>query len=506
MKTINALIAPPGAGKTTWLIQHLSLNTHQHSILAFPTKLLSAEVQRRLTDINLTYNAIDSDNVEGSVTQCLEASLEQRTDKIIICTHESLRLIKADLLQGWNVYIDEIPSTWDCNTLTFTDVSYKAVIDGYVDTETSGNRSIKLKANCKQLIESLASKPDSTISQDARTVLKSLLDSRYIIEVDELDAKQNRTVRVVGYKDYIPVFEAADTATIMGAEIKQSLLGLILKGAGWSITSIEADLGFKGYGNKVIIHPFLQNKAYSKSIALMKAGRTCQTYQENCLLDAWLRKDVFRIIGNKKAILVAHTWCTPDLPNKHGGGNSNIERIKIDNRGINEYDDYSIAICLQHGNITPIESRSVPTLAEMLSINCTITTEDIKTAIKYERFYESTLQSVCRTALRSRERDDEIHLFVQDQDIAEFLSKMIQDCIIDNTYSEIVVCQDSPSKTNRENLKQIAITLWKDGHKDSYIADQLGKVPRTINGWLRPHKQLQAMQDAQRGNSDLRSL
>lgn len=494
MKTINALIAPPGAGKTTWLINHLSFNKHDYSILAFPTKLLSAEVQRKLTDINLTYNAIDSDNVVGSVTQCLEASLTHRLDKIIICTHESLRLIRADTLQGWNVFIDEIPTTWDCKTLTFTDVSYRAVIDSYVETESSDSSSIKLKANCKQLIESLASKPDSTISQDARTVLKSLLDSRYIIEADGLDAKQNRTLRVIGYKDYIPVFEAADAVTIMGAEIKQSLLGLILTGAGWSITSIEADLGFKGYGNKVIIHPFLQNIAYSKSVALMKAGRTCQTYHQDCLIDAWLRKDVFRIIGNKKAILVAHTWCTPELPNQHEGGNSNIERIKIDNRGINEYDDYSIAICLQHGNITPIESRSIPTLAEMLSINCTITTEDIRKAIKYERFYESTLQSVCRTALRSRERDDEILLFVQDQDIAEFLSKMIKDCIIDNTYSEVVVKQDSPSKSNRDNLKQIAIKLWQDGHKDSDIAAQLGRVTRTITNWLKPHKQLKAMQ------------
>jgi len=493
MKTINALIAPPGAGKTTWLINLLNSNRYDHSIVAFPTKLLSAEVQRKLTDINLTFNAIDSDNVEGSVTQCLEASLTHRLDKIIICTHESLRLIRADTLQGWNVFIDEIPTTWDCKTLTFTDVSYRAVIDNYVETENSDSSSIKLKANCKQLIESLASKPDSTISSDARTVLKSLLDSRCIIEVDKLDAKHNRTVRVVGYKDYIPVFEAAETTTIMGAEIERSLLGLILKGAGWSINSIEANLGFKGYGNKVIIHPFLQNRAYSKSIALMKAGRTCDTYQEDCLLDAWLRKDVFRIIGSKKAILVAHNWCTPDLPNQQGT-ESNIERIKIDNRGINEYDDYSIAICLQHGNITPIESRSIPTLAEMLSINCLVSTEDIRKAIKYERFYESTLQSVCRTALRSREHNDEILLFVQDKDIAEFLSKMIKDCVIDSTYSEVIVSQDSPSKSKRENLKQIAINLWQDGHKDSYIADQLGKVTKTITNWLKPHKQLKAIQ------------
>ena len=296
------------------------------------------------------------------------------------------------------------------------------------------------------------------------------------------------------HKDYIPAFEAAETATIMGAEIERSLLGLILKGAGWSITSIEANLGFRGYGNKVIIHPFLQTRAYSKSLALMKAGRTFDSYQEDCLLDAWLKKDVFRIIGNNKAILVAHKWCTPNLPQQEGEQSSNIEAIKIDNRGINEYDNYNIAICLQHGNLNPIESRSIPTLAEMISINCRITSEDIRKAIKYERFYESTLQSVCRTALRSREHNDEILLFVQDQDIANFLSNKIKDCIIDNTYSEVVTSQDTPSKSNRDTLKQIAINLWQEGHKDTYIAEKVGKVPRTINNWLRSHKQLKAIQ------------
>ncbi len=493
MKTINALIAPPGAGKTTWLINHLNANKNNHSIIAFPTKLLSAEVQRRLTDINLRYNAIDSNNVDGSVTQCLEASLLHRTDKIVICTHESLRLINADTLQGWHLYIDEIPTTWDCTTLTFTDVSYRAVIANYIETEDTHKSRVKAKTNSKQLIENLASKSDSTLSIDARTVLKSLLDRRYIIEVDELDTKHNRIVRIIGRKDYIPAFESAETTTIMGAEIKQSLLGVILKGAGWSITSIDANLGFEGYGNKVIIHPFLQNKSYSKSAALMKAGKTHDSYQEDCILDAWLKKDVFRIIGKNKAILVAHTWCTPTLPNQEEGP-SNIKQIKIDNRGINEYEDYNIAICLQHGNITPIESRSIPTLAELLSINSTITSEDVRKAIKYERFYESTLQSVCRTALRSREHNDKIYLFVQDQDIAVFLSKKIKDCIIDNTYSEVFTSQESPSKTERENQKQIAINLWQEGHNDTYIAERVGKVRRTINGWLRPHKQLKAIQ------------
>ncbi|WP_286920350.1 hypothetical protein, partial [Pseudomonas sp. UBA6699] len=69
MKIINTLIAPPGAGKTTWLINTLNENRRQRSVITFPTKLLSTEVQSRLKTLNLQFNAIDSDTVEGSVTE-----------------------------------------------------------------------------------------------------------------------------------------------------------------------------------------------------------------------------------------------------------------------------------------------------------------------------------------------------------------------------------------------------------------------------------------------------
>ncbi|HDS1709061.1 DEAD/DEAH box helicase family protein [Pseudomonas putida] len=490
MKIINTLIAPPGAGKTTWLINHLDHNKHHRCIIAFPTKLLSTEVQSKLRTLNLKFDAIDSDTVEGSVTQCLETNLLHQNDQIIICTHESLRLIRPSTLQGWHVYIDEIPTTWDCETLTFTEISYQAVIAQYIDDSEAGSKRIKVKPTCKQLIHELATKHDTTISKEARKLFKSLLDQRYVIEVDPLDVKKNRTVRVIGVKDYIPAFEAAESTTIMGAEIDKSLLGVILRGAGWSNTPINAELDFRGYQNRVIIHPFLENKSYSKKIALMRGGKEYNEYQEDCLLDAWLRKDVLRLIGSKKAILVAHAWCTLPLPES-----SNITPIKIDSRGVNEYDDYSIAVCLQHGNITPIENRSIPTLADLLSKNRTIDAKDIREAIKYERFYESTLQSVCRTALRSRDHGDEILLFVQDQSIAKFLLDKIQDCIIDNTYSEVVVTEKSSAKINRESLQQQAVMLWKSGHEEEFIASQVRKTTKTIRNWLKPHKQLKAIQE-----------
>jgi hypothetical protein len=496
MKVIHALIAPPGAGKTSWLIKRLTQLHDQFSVLAFPTKILASEVKRRLESINIEFNSINSDTVDGSVVQCLEDSLVNQIDRVIICTHESLRLINPDGLQGWHLYIDESPVTWDCNTCSFTNLSYRKVFDRIVDIVRVGDKDrVKAKESCKQLIEDLASGFDSTLSSDACKVLKALLDDRYIVEIDELDAKQNRTMRIIGVKHYIPAFEAAETTVIMGAEIQKTLLGVILKGAGWSIIPIEAILDFTGYGNEVIIHPFFQNKAYSKTAALMKGGKIHHVYEDDCLLDAWLKVDVFRIIGSRKAILVAHTWCQPELPIREGSEFSNISRIKIDNRGINDYDDYSIAICLQHGNITPIENRSTLTLAGLISIKNEIEVAEIKNAIKYERFYESTLQSVCRTALRSRSNNGTILLFVQDMDIANFLKERIGDCTIDCTYSELVVAPTSPAKTNREQLQKKAIELWGKGHNTMFIAAQIGKTDRTVRNWLKPYRQLEELSE-----------
>lgn len=492
MKTIHTLIAPPGAGKTSWLINQLTKLKDQHSLLAFPTKILSAEVQRRMKELNMDFNAIDTSTVEGSVVQCLEDSLLNLNHKTLICTHESLRLVKPERLHGWRLYVDEVPRTWDCSTYSFTDLSYRKAFDSITNVETTGDKNrLKAKDDCRTLIEELTNADDSTLTSDARSILKALLDCRYVVEVENLDIRLKRTVRVIGIKHYLPAFDVAEEAVIMGAEVEKTLLGVTLKGAGWSIHPVNANIDFSGYGNKVEIHPFFKNRPYSKSAALIKAGKAYADYQDNCLLDAWLKVDVFRIIGNRKAILVAHQWCRPELPVPQGQDDSNIKFIPIDNRGINEYSEYNIAICLQHGNITPMETRSLNTLAELLSTINTVTSNEIKDAVKHERFYESTLQSVCRTALRSRTSQSNILLFVQDIDIANFLAEKIGNCNINETLSEEFVAPESESKIKRESSKLRAINLWDQKHNVNYIANEIGKTERTIRDWLAPHRQLQ---------------
>lgn len=138
-----------------------------------------------------------------------------------------------------------------------------------------------------------------------------------------------------------------------------------------------------------------------------------------------------------------------------------------------------------------MERRSFYSLAELLSIESTVSSDEIKSAVKYERFYESTLQSVCRTALRSRTSQSKILLFVQDLDIANFLVEKIGNCTINEAHSEDYIAPESASKTNRESLMLKAVSLWEQKYSIESIAKEIGKTRRTVSSWLRSYRQLQ---------------
>lgn len=494
MKICNALIAPPGAGKSQWLINHIDQHRNEHSVLAFPTLLLSEEITKRLKGLGIPFNIIDSGNVEGSVTQVLEEALCNQNDNVIICTHAALLLIRRDLLCGWKLYVDEVPTTWNCSSPSFQEIQFQKVFDNSIITlepvEGKKHKVMKARQDKLALIETLSKGGEGNAHSDAATsVFEKLLDPRYVIEVDALENNLQRIVRIIGFHDYLSVFEAADEVTILCAELEKSLLGVALKGAGWITNPIDYDLKFSGYGNPVTIKPFLSDRRYSRTVALEKAGKPQLEYTQDCNADKWLMK-VFKDIGHHKAIMASHKWLKvePPLDSK---GFSNIYPIKIDSRGINDYSDHTIAICLQHGNINPIDGRSLPTLAHLLSTDDIVTEQDIKNAVQYERLYESTLQTVCRTALRDRSNQNPVTLYVQDMQVAEFLAEKLGNAVIDDSLAMNPYRAETNAKANRNERKAEALRMYSQGIAIKAIAQAISKSERTVRDWLKPYRQLE---------------
>lgn len=496
MKTCNALIAPPGAGKSQWLINHISQHRNEHSVLAFPTLLLSEEITKRLKELGIHFNIINSDTIEGAtVTQVLEEALCNQNDNVIICTHTALLLIRPDLLCGWKLYVDEVPSTWNCASPLFQEIQFQKVFDSSIVTlepvEGKKHKVMKARQDKLTLVEELSKGGEGSAHSDTATlVLEKLLDPGYIIEVDGLDQNINRTVRIIGVHNYLSVFEAADEVTVLCAELEQSLLGVIMKGSGWTITPVNYDLVFSGYDNPVVIKPFLSGRSYSRTVALEKAGQQQPEYTEGCNVDKWLKKKVFKDIGHHQAIMTAHQWLQVELPLDNKGG-SNILPIKIDNRGINDYSGYTYAICLQHGNISPVDGRSLPTLAQLLSNENVVSAQDIKDAVQHERLYESTLQTVCRTALRDRNNKEPITLYVQDEAVAHFLVEKLGNATIDNNLSTNPARAETEAKAGRNKLKAEALRMYRQGVAIKTIAQAIGKTERTVRDWLKPYRQLE---------------
>lgn len=495
MKTCNSLIAPPGAGKSQWLIKHISQHRNEHSVLAFPTLLLSEEITKRLEELGIRFNIINSDTIEGAtVTQVLEEALCNQNDNIIICTHTALLLIRPDLLCGWKLYVDEVPSIWNCASPSFQDIQFQKVFDNSIITlepvEGKKHKLMKARQDKLALIETLSKGGEGTAYSDTATsVLEKLLDPSYVVEVDKLDKNINRTVRIIGVHDYLSAFEAADEVTILCAELHKSLLGVSLKGKGWNVSIIDYDLGFTGYGNRVVIKPFLSGRSYSKSAALENTCKPQTEFTESCNIDKWLKK-VFEDIGYHQALMTSHKWLQVELPLDSKGG-SNILPIKIDNRGINDYSGYTYAICLQHGNISPVDVRSLSTLAQLLSGENLVTEQDIKNAVQYERLYESTLQTVCRTALRDRSNQNPITLYVQDEAVAQFLAEKLGNAIIDSNLSMNPLRVETEAKSKRNESKAEALRMYSKGVAIKAIAHAIGKNERTVRDWLKPYRQLE---------------
>ncbi|UXJ55057.1 helix-turn-helix domain-containing protein [Pseudomonas citronellolis] len=494
MKSCNALIAPPGAGKSQWLINHISQHRNENSLLAFPTLLLSEEITKRLTELDIPFNIINSDTIEGgTVTQVLEEALCNQNDNVIICTHTALLLIRPDLLCGWKLYIDEVPSAWDCASPSFQEIQFQKVFDPSIITlepvEGKKHKVMKARPDKLALIETLSKGGEGIAHSDTATlVFKKLLDSRYALEVDELDQNICRTVRIIGVHDYLSVFEAADEVTILCAELDKTLLGVSLRGAGWKTNPIDYDLKFSGYSNPVTIKPFLSGRNYSRSVALEKAGKPQPEYTEGCNIDKWLKK-VFKDIGHHKALMTAHKWLQVELP-LDSKGESKILSIKIDNRGINDYSSYTYAICLQHGNISPVDARSLSTLAHLLSVENLVTEQDIKNSVQYERLYESTLQTVCRTALRDRSNHNPVTLYVQDESVAQFLADKFDKAVIDYSLAKNPARVETEAKISRNAKKAEVVKLFEQGYTNKEISTKLSINLRTVQRWLKDFRQL----------------
>ncbi len=473
-KTIHIAEALPGAGKSAKFINALpDFLPSKKLIYAMPTNALIRELAQ---DIKIKAGIIPTvitSETSDHVVANLEKALASSASPLLMVTHESLRRVDARLLDGWDLVIDEVPSVSDCWSHQFDSISYLSSLERYLTV--GEDKKAMLKPEHVALVESMIkAKEGSALSSSALEVLKAMITPKCSVEVEKQSSKGKRLVRIVRYRDFLPAFNHANSVHILANNVRDTLLGVHAESQGWSFERSIFTPEFSGYGKRVELHPFLKGK-YSKTQSLMQRnGEALVKWSNNTQLASWL-DGVTAMIGDDESLAFMHDWVEYSFA-------ENVTKLPIDSRGINGYQDRSIAICLQHGNVSPDDALSFHSLSEMLGVPV----PSIRKAIEFERFYESTLQAVARTSLRDRDSTAPVVLFVQNIEMAKYLQSKLGRLASIN----IELCmtpwekEKSEKKKAKAMLQAEAISLFiEKGVDRKTIAETLGVTYKSILNW-----------------------
>ncbi|MBT2373157.1 helix-turn-helix domain-containing protein [Pseudomonas fluorescens] len=475
-KTIYVAEALPGSGKSTKFIEKLPLLLHTSRIVyAMPTNALIQELALTIkVRAGLSPLVVTSDTVDHVIAH-LEKVLAASTQPLVMITHEALRRVDPRLLEGWELVVDEIPSVSDCKGYQFDSISYLGSLGNYLDV--SPEKKATLKTENTALVENMIrSKDSSALSDSALDVLKAMLTPKCSVEVEAQSTKGKRLVRIVRYRDFLPAFSNANSVHILANNVKDTLLGVHATYQGWQFEPSIFTPDFDGYGKRVELHPFLTTK-YSKTQSMMQRnGKPADAWDEGVQLADWLRC-ITAMVGDEKGLAFAHQWMQYNF-------SDSITKLPIDSRGINGYQDRHIAICLQHGNVSCDDALSFHTLCEMLGVPVS----EVRKAIEFERFYESTLQAVARTSLRDRNSTEPVTLFVQSMDMAEYLKGKLGRLASINT--ELVMSpwekqESEKKKAKAQQQAEVISLLIEAGKSRQHIAKELGIPYPTVKRWTK---------------------
>ncbi|AWY43634.1 hypothetical protein DKY63_28415 [Pseudomonas putida] len=415
IKPIHTAIAAPGSGKTEALLSKLPSLTSsgKRLVLALPTLVLSDEIIQRASSKGITCRPIDHRDGE-LVVRSLEKALEEKVDNFIVCTQDSIRRIRPSLLHNWTLVLDELPKVVDYpdypvkpsempRILQFTverDGKLQ-IIDGLeeqVREQVSTNRADARGMDC------------STLGSSAAHIFRLLLSDVEVF-IDQPTSDGTRHIRAVEeYTDWWDIFSSAIESHVLAASIKNSEFEVFAQVHGFRFVDSEYTPEWQPVSNLVTICPVVpKDQKFSKKTMIAQ-------HEDKRLIDIVLATIMEHV--NSTPLLLANTWA-------RFSSTRGVVYIPKDCRGLNSYANATEVIVLFGGNPSPSERLGLVYLKEKYG-------RDFEEAFITNRLLEPTLQSVTRTAVRSRDNVKKTKLYVQDYRVVDYLlSTYFPDATVD---------------------------------------------------------------------------
>ncbi|WP_455808035.1 hypothetical protein [Pseudomonas koreensis] len=486
-KVIHTAVSAPGAGKTQALIAQIPslLSAGRSIVLALPTLGLTESFVSRLP-ASLPYRVINSTNCDHVGTE-LMAALKKKESLVIITTHQSIFAVRANLLRGWTLVVDELPPVVDFPAFPFEPSELAQL---FVNSMERDGR-LYIREGCAGAIEtslatfkavSAGAERTSMLSKEGARIFECLKDGHPVF-IDSEIPNGNRYVRSVVESNCWDTFAAAEEVHVLAASVVGTQFDDFAQVHGFTYVRSDFTPAFDGYTSIVTIYPVMpEGRNYSKSAMLMATQEGSaidqQKQGERLVIDEILREVLKQTSGTP--LLFSNSWAGFRwLPRR------TVHRCSIDSRGLNEYQGETDAILLFGGNPSPSDQLALEFLSEKYG-------REFHQGFMVTRLLEPSLQAVTRTAVRDRSNTKPIQLFVQDGRVAEYLvSSYMPNAVINWSAAEICPVGEDRRKTQDPRRVQV-YQLFAEGKKNAEIVRLTGVHRNTLPSWREDWKLGQA--------------
>ncbi|WP_448675613.1 hypothetical protein MOQ67_23410 [Pseudomonas sp. LY-1] len=477
-KVIYTAVSAPGAGKTQALINQIPslLSAGRSIVLALPTLNLTDSFISRLP-ADLSYRVINSTTCDHVGSE-LESALKKKESHLIITTHHSIFSIQSNLLFGWMLVIDELPTAVDFPAFPFE----PSELDQLLVNAMEHDGRLYIREGCSEAVEttlatfkavSAGAERTSMLSKEGARIYECLKDGHPVF-IDSPIPNGNRYVRAVIESSCWDTLAAAEEVHILAASVAGSQFDDFAQVHGFTYARSEFTPTFDGYTSAVTIYPVMpKGRNYSKSAVTETAHNSSTTDHqkqgENLVIDHILEVVLKRATGTP--LLFCNGWASFRwLPR------GAVHRCSIDSRGLNEYQGETDAILLFGGNPSPSDQLALEFLAAKYG-------RVFRQGFIVTRFLEPSLQAATRTALRDRSNTKPIQLFVQDGRVAEYLiSTYMPDAVIDWSLSEM--CPVSEDRRMTLDPRRVEVyKLFAQGKRNAEIVRLTGVHRNTLPSW-----------------------
>ncbi|UPG87075.1 helix-turn-helix domain-containing protein [Luteibacter aegosomatis] len=474
---VDVLSGNPGVGKTQTFIE--GIDPAKRYVYASPTRQLASEVMQRLDQAEKPYTPIFTGQTKdvGSVIHQANLALNERKTPLLIITHKCLASVKPELLEDWELFIDESPKPEEITCVGMASKEYERVIAPYVGDCDDDGGLILNQAMLEEAWEIHAqgiedAKNNRTRNKTLLLVLDAMLSpTKTVTATPNRNDKGKETVlvRVEGFTDFTRCFEHAASVTIMGANVDRSLVAKHALRKGFKLNVIKKKMLRKGLPHILPLVRDQEGAFVSKRMLMtMPDGSVATEWNSECFGNHAIERAIRYINGNP-AIFASHEWCKPDLP-KH------VERTPFDTRGLNEWKDKRVSIHILHGNPSPDEYGPAVRIMQKMGIPL----QEGREAMRWAREDDQLIQFAHRTSARIEESDEDTWHIVTSYTQARKLaldfdgSCLINTCLMIDPPKRLPTEAQDKRHMERENLALQAKTLKAQGMSIRDIAQQLG--------------------------------